>query len=130
MWVILVIVIVIPLAAIIYLATLEGNFRVRRSLEIEAPAKAVFAAIVDLKSWPQWSPWLMHEADASLLYSDNFEQEGGYYTWDGKVVGAGRLTHSRIKANSRIDQQIEFTRPFKSVTRSAGNSKAVTAIRW
>ncbi len=115
MWLILAIVAVIPLAAIIYLATQNGNFRVRRSIEIEAPADAVFAAIVDFKSWPQWSPWLMHEPDANLVYSDNFQQEGGYYTWDGKVVGAGRLTHINIKPNSRIDQQIAFTRPFKSV---------------
>lgn len=40
---------------------------------------------------------------------------GGYYTWDGKVVGAGKLTNITIIPHGSIDQQIEFTRPFKSV---------------
>lgn len=115
MWLIVAIVIAIPLAAAIYLATLDGSFRVRRSLEIEAPAEAAFNAIVDFKSWPQWSPWLMHEPDAAIVYSDNFQQEGGYYSWDGKVVGAGKLTHLSIEPHSRIVQQIEFIRPFKTV---------------
>jgi uncharacterized protein YndB with AHSA1/START domain/DNA gyrase inhibitor GyrI len=116
MWLMLAIVIAIPLAAVIYLATLDGSFRVKRSLELEAPAEAVFAAIVDLRSWPEWSPWLMHEPDAALVYSDDFQQEGGHYSWDGKVVGAGKLTHLSFKPHSRVVQQIEFTRPFKSTS--------------
>jgi uncharacterized protein YndB with AHSA1/START domain len=104
MWLMLAIVIAIPLAAVIYLATLDGSFRVKRSLEIEAPAEAVFAAIVDLRSWPEWSPWMMHEPDAALVYSDDFQQEGGHYSWDGKVVGAGKLTHLSFKPHSRVVQ--------------------------
>ncbi|MCP4387071.1 MAG: SRPBCC family protein [Gammaproteobacteria bacterium] len=115
MWLVLAIIIAIALAAVIYLATLDGNFRVKRSLEIDAPVESVFAAIVDFKSWPEWSPWLMHEPDTRIIYSDNHQQEGGHYSWDGKVVGAGKLTHLSLKPHSRIDQQIEFTRPFKSV---------------
>lgn len=115
MWVFLLIVVAIPLALVIYLATLDGSFRISRSLEIEAPVEAVFAAIVDFKSWPEWSPWLIHEPDATIVYSDDYQQEAGYYTWDGKVVGAGKLTHVSIKPDSSIDQRIEFTRPFKSV---------------
>jgi len=115
MWIILAIPIVILLATVIYLATLDGTFKVSRSLKIEAPNDAVFAAIVDLKSWPSWSPWLMHEPDARLDYSEDYQLEGGSYRWDGKRVGAGKLSHVSIKPHSRIEQQIEFTRPFKSV---------------
>jgi len=133
MWIILLIVIAIPLALVIYLATLDGSFRVSRSLEIEAPAEAVFAAIVDFKSWPEWSPWLIHEPDAAIVYGDNYQQEGGYYTWDGKVVGAGKLTHVNIKPHSSIDQQIEFTRPFKSASQVSWkfeNRDARTLVSW
>jgi len=116
MWIALAIVAGIMLVAVIYLASLDGVFRVRRSLEIEAPVEVVFAAIVDFKSWPQWSPWLMHEPDTHIDYGDDYQREGGYYSWDGKVVGAGRLTHVSIKPNTNIRQKIEFTRPFKSVS--------------
>ena len=115
MWIALAIIVAVVLAIVIYLATLDGNFNVRRSREIEASPEAVFAAIVDFKSWPQWSPWLIHEPDTKIVYSDNYQQEGGNYSWDGKVVGAGKLSHVNIRPPARIEQQIEFTRPFRAV---------------
>ena len=115
MWILVTVVATILLAALIYLACQEGHFRVQRSLEIEAPIEAAFAAVLDLKSWPHWSPWLMHEPVADLVYSDNYQSEGGYYSWEGKVVGAGKLTHLEIRPNRSIHQQIEFLKPFKSV---------------
>jgi effector-binding domain-containing protein/uncharacterized protein YndB with AHSA1/START domain len=114
MWILTAIAITV-LAPLIYLASLNGSFRVRRSLEIEAPLEQVFAAVVDLKSWPQWSPWLLHEPDAELIYSDDYQAEGGYFSWAGKVVGAGKLTHLEIRPQRSIHQQIEFLKPFRSV---------------
>ena len=108
------ILLVIVVVAIIYLATLEGDYHVKRSLEVDAPVESVFAAIVDFKSWPLWSPWLMHEPETKIEYSDAYQQEDGYYEWDGKIVGAGKLTHISISPGRSIHQEIEFIRPFKS----------------
>ncbi len=115
MWIALAVAAALIVGALVYLATLDGNYQVRRSLEIDAPVDTVFAAVVDFKSWPSWSPWLMHEPDTRIEYSDGYDSEGGYYSWDGKVVGAGRLTHVSIQPKRRINQQIEFLRPFKSI---------------
>jgi hypothetical protein len=114
MWILAAIAVAV-LAILVYLAFLDGSFHVRRSLEVEAPTEQAFAAVVDLKSWPQWSPWLLHEPDAELIYSDNCQAEGGYYSWAGKFVGAGKLTHLEIRPNRSIHQQIEFLKPFRSV---------------
>ena len=133
MWVILSILLLVPLAGLVYLATLDGSFRVRRSLEMQSPIEAAFAAVVDLKTWPEWSPWLMHEPDTELVYSENYRDEGGYYSWDGKIVGAGRLSHETIKPNSSIRQQIEFLRPFKSSSRVNWEFEArdgATLVSW
>ncbi|MCZ6881554.1 MAG: SRPBCC family protein [Gammaproteobacteria bacterium] len=103
------------LLAMIYLASLDGDYAIRRSLKIDAPVDEVFACIRDFKTWPEWSPWLLHEADTKIDYSDDYQQEGGFYSWDGKLTGAGKLTHVKIYPGKSIHQDIEFTRPFKSL---------------
>jgi hypothetical protein len=115
MWLIAAVIVAILLAGLIYLVRLDGDFCIKRSLEIAAPLDSAFAAVIDFKSWPQWSPWLIHEADADITYSENYLAEGGSCSWNGTVVGAGKLTHLKITPTSRIRQQIEFLRPFKSV---------------
>jgi len=115
MWLIATVMVAILLAGLIYLVRLDGDFCTKRSLEIAAPPDSVFAAVVDFKSWPQWSPWLIHEADANITYSENYSAEGGSYSWNGTVVGAGKLTHLKITPTSSIRQQIEFLHPFESV---------------
>lgn len=114
MWIVSGLIVAIVLAALIYLACQKGFFQVRRSLEIEVPVESAFAAVLDFKTWPHWSPWLLHEPEASLDFSENWQAEGGYYSWDGKVVGAGKVTHIEIQSGRAIHQKIAFQRPFKA----------------
>ena len=84
MWLAITVVCVLLLGALVFLVLQQGSFNARRSLEIDASPEAVFAAIVDLKSWPAWSPWLIHEPEAQIEYSDDYSSEGGWYsteTW-------------------------------------------------
>ena len=104
----------IVVAALAYLFTLPADFEVRRSLLMSLDRQRVFDKVRDLTSWNEWSPWLMHEPDAKLTYSGNPDREGGSFSWDGKYIGAGTLTHVRLDAPVRIDQRIVFKRPFKS----------------
>ena len=123
----------VVLAGLLYLACLDGNFEVRRSRLIDASVTDCFDAVVDLKSWPKWSPWLLHEPDARLEYGDSHRGEGGYYSWDRKQVGAGRLTHVSIKPGRSIAQQIEFTRPFRSTSAVGWDfepQEAGTRVSW
>lgn len=118
---------------IIYLSTLDGQYNIDRSLIINAPVKETYDAIVDFKSWPEWSPWLLHEPQTSLIYSDNYQQENGYYSWDGKLVGAGKLTHLQLTPFEAIQQEIEFIRPFKSICSVSWTFKEVdgkTEVHW
>ena len=97
-----------------YLALQPGEIRVRRSLLINRDRADIFNEVRDFRTWREWSPWLLHEPDARLDYSDAPDQQGGWYSWDGQLIGAGRITHLRLDAPERIEQRIVFTRPFKS----------------
>jgi len=130
---ILILLFLIITGIIAYLATLEGNYDIRRSKLIKTDIDAAFNKIRDFRSWADWSPWIVHEPDTQLEFSDNCTEEGGFYTWDGKRVGAGKLTHVKFEQPHGIEQRIEFIRPFKSVCQVAfefAEKDGQTEVTW
>ncbi len=99
---------------LIYLASKPGKFNVSESITVKAPVGDVFNKILDLKTWANWSPWVMHEPDVKLNFSDDIDQEGGHYSWDGAHIGSGKLMHVKLETNARILQKITFLKPFKN----------------
>ena len=119
--------------SLIYLATLDGSYQVRRTKVINTDIETVFDKIRDFKTWADWSPWLMHEPNTKLAFSDNCSEENGYYTWDGKLVGAGKLIHVKFERPHRIEQGIGFTRPFKAICQVAfefSEKNGQTEVAW
>lgn len=101
-------------AAIIWLAQQPAELNIERTRTIKASPEKLCDTVCDFKTWPQWSAWLMHEPDTKLDYSPAYQEKGGWYTWDGKLVGAGKLTHLDKTPLQSIQQKIEFTRPMRS----------------
>ncbi len=104
------------LGVLLYLSFLDGGYRVERSLVMRRDRRSLFDKVLDFRSWHEWSPWLSHEPDTTLVYSDKPDEVDGFYTWDGNHVGAGKLTHTGVSPPDKIEQRIEFTRPFRSVS--------------
>lgn len=130
---VLIVLLLLVAGIVLYLATLSGHYEVRRTRWVEADIAAVFAKIRDFKSWPDWSPWLMHEPEATLEFSADCGDEAGFYRWDGKRLGAGKLSHVKFNPPYGIKQRIEFTRPFKSVCRVAfelAEKDGGTEVTW
>lgn len=94
----------------------RGDYIVAVSIVINKPATEVFATLVDLRSWEKWSPWLLHDPDCKLTYTAQpaVTAEGGNYSWHSEYIGAGKLTNRKLTSPSRIKQDIEFIKPFKS----------------
>ena len=115
LYLILIFLLLLVLAIVIYLATLDGSYTIRRSLVVNADIYITFDKISDFKSWPDWSPWLIHEPDTKLEFSKNYCEPGAFYTWDGHRIGAGKLSHVAFNRPNTIEQKLEFSRPFKSV---------------
>lgn len=63
---------------------------VQRSTDIQAPAKTVYAQIIDLHQWDHWSPWKKMGNNASVEYQNNGIGLGGGYIWKNeKKEGSG-----------------------------------------
>ena len=96
---------------------LKGDYRISQSILIAKPPAEVFAKVADLRSWPAWSPWLLHEPDSPLEYSDSppVNAVGGSYSWNGQRIGAGKMTQTLLDDPKHIAQRLEFIKPFRSV---------------
>ena len=51
---------------------------VKKSLLIQKEADSIFKYLNDFHNWPQWSPWLIADPNASL----NIDMDGKFYNWE------------------------------------------------
>jgi ribosome-associated toxin RatA of RatAB toxin-antitoxin module len=79
-----------------------------------APAAVVFNKVNDFKNWPQFSPWAEKEPTAALTYGDTTVGEGGFYAWNGEILGEGYMETLSTRANEQIAQTINFIEPFEA----------------
>lgn len=126
MWIALGLLAAVLTTAVLFLLSLPGDYEVKRCREIKVSAETLFATLRNFKSWPDWSPWLIHEPDCTLEFSDNFDQEGGWYRWDGQYVGSGRLEHLQLDSPLHLELKIQFFKPFKSEARVGFELQAAT----
>lgn len=110
-----------------------SRFSLSRSIIIDAPLEKVFSTVQDFATWGHWSPWLCAEKDATVKVSGDGKHEGDTYFWSGEMVGEGILEHKKIVEYKIIDQEIRFTKPFKSTSRVYFTFEKVTdgtKVEW
>lgn len=108
------IILLIIVGLFFWLSTQSGQFNVARKRVINASPEALFTIVSDYKTWPEWTPWLAHEPDCKLEFSAPTNRADSWYSWDGQIIGAGKMTNHALNAPSRIDAKLAFTRPVKS----------------
>lgn len=89
------------------------SFHVVKSKVIDQPIDLIKSSLCDFKQWRRWSPWLIMEQDATLIYNDKQGQEGATYAWSGILVGAGSMVITDIMPRE-IHYKLSFVKPFKS----------------
>lgn len=108
-------------------------FHTERSIAIDAPAERVFETIADYSTWPIWSPWLMLDSSAQVEFSDDPRSVGSGYHWSGELVGEGEMEHRQLDRHHRIDAELRFIKPVKSVNRVAFDLLSIgasTQVTW
>jgi len=98
----------------IYVAVQPNEYSFNRSRIINAPATLLFQKVNDFKEWPSFSPWIEEDPNANLFYGDITTGQGGNYSWNGEILGEGKIITKAVEVNKSITQLIEFTAPFEA----------------
>ena len=94
----------------IYLATLDGEYEVKRSRIIKAEPTVIYNELNDYKNWKDWGPWYEEDPSIVATYDENTIGEGASYSWKSKE-GEGSMKTIKVDKPNRIDQEIVFKVP-------------------
>ncbi len=108
---ILILVLILIVIGAIYLATLDGQYDVKRSRLIKAEPTVVFDELNDYKNWKDWGPWYEQDSTIKATYPSNTVGEGASYSWTSKD-GDGYMETIKIDKPKSLDQVIVFKTPF------------------
>lgn len=116
---ILIVFFVILLAFCAFAATRPDNFRITRSMDINAPAEVVFSNINDLHAWQTWSPWAKKDPNAQVSYAGPEIGEGSSFHWAGNSdVGEGTMTIIESRPSQLVKFRLDFLKPFTATNNS------------
>ena len=105
---------------VLVVATRPGDFRIERSLAMNAPPDAVFAQVNDLHKWEAWSPWEKLDPKMQKVFDGAPAGTGAIYAWTGNdKAGEGRMTIEKSEKPSRIDIKLEFLKPFAATNETS-----------
>ncbi|RVU85403.1 hypothetical protein EOL70_05515 [Leucothrix sargassi] len=123
----------ILLGIVLWLWMQPPNYEVVRRRVIKAKPEEIYPLVAELKQWEQWSPWLMHEPEATLEFGGVTNEKDGWYSWNGNHIGSGKMTHKELVENESIEQALEIYKPMKSKSHVYWRFNAVgehTEVTW
>ena len=106
----LLLLLLIIVAGAIYIATLDGSYKVARKRVVKAPAQVVYNTVNDYKTWVSWSPWLEKDTLTEITYGKITVGKEASYAWksDNNEVGEGSIQTTDVNPYKSISQKITF----------------------
>ena len=96
-------------------STENGSYRVERSIDVDAPANAIYPHLVDFHEWTAWSPWEDLDPNLARTYSGTPSGVGAVYEWSGnRKAGRGRMEISEETTPNALSVRLDFLKPLKS----------------
>jgi len=90
------------------------KLHVERSVSIARSAATVYGILSDLNFWNAWSPWIHCEPTAKTHISGK-QGTGQTQTWEGEVIGSGKMTVVHLQDSILVKMKLEFYTPWKSL---------------
>jgi len=89
-------------------AFLPKDFRVERSIEIDAAADVVFDQVNSLRKWDAWSPWIARDPSIENSFAGPEAGVGATVTWTSEKSGDGTQTITLSERPTRIETKLDF----------------------
>jgi hypothetical protein len=103
------------IAILILVAAIAGmfmpsEFKMERSLAINADQKVIFDQVNTLKNWEQWSPWMKMDPEMNITYSGPASGVGASYDWvsTNNNLGTGTLTITESVPYDHINTEMDI----------------------
>jgi hypothetical protein len=93
------------------------NYEVNRSIVVNKSLPEVFQYLKFIKNQDYWSPWKKKDPNMRQESLGVDGEVGFIAKWEGnKYVGSGEQEIRHIEHNDRIESQLRFFKPWKSVS--------------
>ncbi len=89
-----------------YLISLDNEYKVVRTKQIEAPANLVFTQIANLKNWEKWAPWKDKDSLIKFEYPGSTDKEGDYFRFTDPDGNRQKLTNLTLSPDTLIVQSL------------------------
>lgn len=98
-----------------YVTMQPNEFRIARSLVINASAEAVYNQVNEPKKMEAWSPWSKLDPNAKIRYSGPDVGVGAAVTWIGNdEMGEGTETIIDSIPNELVKTRLDFIKPMQA----------------
>lgn len=110
------IVVVVLLVAVLlaYLSAQPSDFRITRTLSINAPAQELYGMAADLRNFNKWNPFALQDPQLKLTYSGADVGKGAAYNWEGPKAGVGRMEVINVEPSKLVTMKLDFSKPFEA----------------
>lgn len=111
----LVVVVILVIAIVIMGVSADSEYRVERTVKIDACYGDIYTKIADFHSWNEWSPWAKNDPGCEYSYEGEMAAIGMKSIWNGDpdVTGSGSMTCTEI-SEAGIVFDLDFITPHES----------------
>lgn len=114
---------------------ISKDMKATREVVINKPKAEVFNYIKHLKNQDNFSKWASMDPNMKKEYRGTDATAGFVSAWEGnKKVGKGEQEIIAIAEGSKVDYELRFEKPFKSVSKAQMVTEAVnensTKVTW
>ena len=125
------------IAAIIGLVLLVAlfvpkDYKVVRTVSINAPQALVMDQAKSLKKMNEWSPFIEEDPNVQITYSGTEGQVGSSSSWKSEKIGEGSQTITSL-TNERMEAALAFVKPMESKANAffeAKNDGSAVKATW